>query len=130
MHINEQMIVTAIRGNRAYLPKQRHQPKPRRGVYGKNLDDSIARLAKGLGVNAEAVRPHVMHLMSEGRVAFVKNRLLVATDKPAAFKRTATTPAPQMIITAAPSLEDRYEHVKPYLLRAFADLFAAETAAA
>jgi len=127
MQISEQSVVAGIRGSRSFLAKKRHQPKTRPGVYGKNLDDAIQRLARQLSAPVGAVSVHVMRLRGSGTVEFVRNRLVVTKDKPASILRRASLPA--TLITGSASDEQNLFGIpqdKSYLLSAFADLFAAE----
>jgi hypothetical protein len=133
MQLTEQMIITAIRGDRSYLAKKHHQPKPRSGVYGKNIDDAIARLAKKLGTAAKTVSIHVMRLISRRIVKFKGSRLVVSMNKATSMHRKVTTRPSLALIMTEPAAQDNSFGIPPeksYLLGAWPEYFGSAATAA
>ena len=133
MQLTEQMIITAISGNRSYLAKKHHKPKPRSGVYGKNIDDAIARLAKRLGTEAKTVSIHVMRLISRKIVKFKGSRLVVSKNKATSTHRKVTARPSLALISAKPDGQDNLFGIPPeksYLLGAWPEYFGSPAAAA
>jgi hypothetical protein len=107
--ISEYDVLNKIKTSWTYLSAKGYEIRPRPGIYGMNIDDSIARLAKKLSAPVGRVRQLVTKLLQAKKIEFVKNRLMATRRKPAVDRATiklVTFEVPSIIPAQAPASQD------------------------